>query len=150
MRNELAEIESCCRALIAETAGLLTWEWDDYIGAFLAQFSSDNAQQIETICDKYFISRWDTDSLDKIPPSVNAIAESLGGLRSTQKLFVTRPGDFVMMYGAWWPWGDGKTISLRIGMVTNKVPDHAGDELFAEFSEWFTNPQPIESTVSSD
>ena len=35
-------------------------------------------------------------------------------------------------------------------MVTNKVPDHTGDELFAEFSEWFTNPQPIESTVSSD
>jgi len=150
MRNELAEIESCCRAIIAETRGLLNWEWDDYIGAFLAAFSIDHVAEIQTICDKYFVSCWDSTSLAKIPPSTMAIAESLGGLRSTQKLFVTSPGEFVMAYGAWWPWGDGNTISLRIGMVTNGVPPLAGDELFQEFSEWFANPKVAETTVSVD
>jgi hypothetical protein len=139
MRNELSEIESCCKGIITETSGLLTWEWDDYIGAFLATFPPDLAPQIETICDKYFVSRWGTASLDKIPPSVLAIADSLGGLRNTQRLLVTRPGEFVMAYGAWWPWGDGKTISLRIGLVTDKVPEHAKDEFFKEFSEWFNS-----------
>jgi hypothetical protein len=139
MRNELAEIESCCKGIITETTGLVTWEWDDYIGAFLATFPPDLVPQIETICDKYFMSRWGTESLDKIPPSVLAIADSLGGLRNTQRLLVTRPGEFVMAYGAWWPWGDGKTISLRIGLVTDKVPEHAKDEFFKEFSEWFNS-----------
>jgi hypothetical protein len=139
MRNELAEIESCCKGIITETTGLVTWEWDDYIGAFLATFPPDLVPQIETICDKYFMSRWGTASLDKIPPSVLAIADSLGGLRNTQRLLVTRPGEFVMAYGAWWPWGDGKTISLRIGLVTDKVPEHAKDEFFKEFSEWFNS-----------
>jgi len=150
MRNELAEIESRCKAIIAETRGLLNWEWDDYIGAFLAAFSVADAARIETVCDKYFISRWDTESMAKIPPSAMAIAESLGGLRSSQILFVTSPGEFVITYGAWWPWGDGNTISLRIGMVTNKVPALASDELFQEFSEWFTNPQAAETTPSLD
>jgi hypothetical protein len=139
MRNELAEIESCCKGIITETTGLVTWEWDDYIGAFLATFPPDLVPQIETICDKYFVSRWGTASLDKIPPSVLAIADSLGGLRNTQRLLVTRPGEFVMAYGAWWPWGDGKTISLRIGLVTDKVPEHAKNEFFKEFSEWFNS-----------
>jgi len=28
MRNELAEIEICCKGVLAETGGLLEWEWD--------------------------------------------------------------------------------------------------------------------------
>jgi len=55
MRNELSEIETCCKGLITETGGLLSWEWDDYIGAFLAAFPSEQAQQIEIICDKHFM-----------------------------------------------------------------------------------------------
>lgn len=140
MRNELAEIEICCKGIVAETSGLLNWEWDDYIGAFLATFTPEQAQQVETVCDKYFMSRWDVASLAKIPPSIMEVAESLGGLRASQRLYVTRPGEFVISFGAWWPWGDGKTVSLRIGLVTDKVPEHAKDEFFKEFSEWFKNP----------
>ncbi|MDP6636957.1 MAG: hypothetical protein QGG42_18815 [Phycisphaerae bacterium] len=144
MRNELAEIEGCCKGILTETRGLLQWDWDNYVGAFLATFGSDKAQQVNTICERYFMSQWDTGSLSKIPPSVLAIAESLGGLRSSQRLFATRPGEYALAYGAWWPWGDGKTISLRIGLVTHNVPDHARYEFFTEFCGWFT-PQPEES-----
>jgi len=139
MRNELSEIEICCKGIISSTRSLLTWEWDDYIGTFLAAFSSQQAPRVADACDKYFMSRWDTATIDKIPPSVLAISESLGGLRSAQRLYASRPGDFVMAYGAWWPWGDEKTISLRIGMVTYHVPAHAKGELFREFSDWFTH-----------
>jgi hypothetical protein len=149
MRNELAEIEIGCKGIITETGGLLDWAWDDYIGAFLATFKLDQSRQIEQICDKYFMSRWDTTSLAKIPPSVFAVAESLGGLRSSQRLYATRPGEFVMAYGAWWPWGDDKTISLRIGLVTHKVPEYAKDEFFKEFSDWF-NPEIAKLAVDSD
>jgi len=148
MRNELAEIEICCRGLIAETSGLLTWEWDDYIGTFLAAFGGEKTPAVSALCDKYFMSQWDVNSRSKMPPSIMAISDSLGGLRSSQILFVTRPGDFVIAYGAWWPWGDEKTISLRIGLVTSNVPAFDGEKLFREFSEWFTNPHAAETTVS--
>ena len=150
MRNELAEIEICCRGILNETSGLLKWEWDEYVGAFLSMFSVDHAEQIETICDKYFMSRWDCKSFSKVPPSVTAIAETLGGLRADQRLLVTRPDQFAMVFGAWWPWGDGQTISLRIGLVTDGVPEHATAEFFKEFSEWFTNPTAAETPDVSD
>ncbi|MDP6542825.1 MAG: hypothetical protein QGH60_02475 [Phycisphaerae bacterium] len=150
MRNELAEIETCCKGIIAETRELLKWEWDGYIGAFLATFTVGQAQPIETLCNKYFMSRWDHESLVKAPPSVLAIAENLGGLRAAQRLLMTRPDQFVMAFGAWWPWGDGQTISLRIGLVTDDVPEHAKTELFKEFSEWFTNPDAAETLEVSD
>ena len=150
MRNELAEIETCCKGIITNTLELLNREWDDYIGAFLTTFPVDQAQQIETICTKYFMSRWDHESLVKAPPSVLAIAENLGGLRAAQRLLMTRPDQFVMAFGAWWPWGDGQTISLRIGLVTDDVPEHAKAELFKEFSEWFTNPDAVESPDISE
>ena len=150
MRNELAEIETCCRGIITETRGLLKWEWDGYIGAFLATFTIGQVPQIQTICDKYFMSQWDHESLPKAPPSVRAIAETLSGLRSGQTLLMTRPDQFVMAFGAWWPWGDGQTVSLRIGLVTDGVPEHAKTELFKEFSEWFTNPNTAETPETSD
>ena len=150
MRNELAEIETCCKGIITEANELLNWEWDGYIGAFLATFPIDQAQQIETVCTKYFMSQWDHESLCKAPPSVLAIAENLGGLRAAQRLLMTRPDQFVMAFGAWWPWGDGQTISLRIGLVTDDVPEHAKAELFNEFSEWFTNPDAAESPDTTD
>jgi len=146
MRNELAEIEICCKGIIKDHRELLKWEWDDYIGAFLTTFSTSQAPQIETICDKYFMSRWDRESLVKAPPSVRAIAKTLGGLRAAQRLLMTRPDQFLMAFGAWWPWGDGQTISLRIGLVTDGVPEHAKGEFCNEFYEWFTKPSAVETS----
>jgi len=54
-----------------------------------------------------------------------------------------------MAYGAWWPWGDGKTISLRIGLVTDKVPERAREEFFKEFSGWF-NSEGAQSASDSE
>jgi len=150
MRNELAEIETCCKGILTEARELLKWEWDGYIRAFLATFPIGQVQQIETICTKYFMSQWDQESLAKAPPSILAIAENLGGLRAAQRLLMTRPDQFVMAFGAWWPWGDGQMISLRIGLVTDGVPEHAKAEFFKEFSEWFTNPEAAESPKASD
>ena len=150
MRNELAEIEICCKGIITEARELLKWEWDGHIGAFLATFTIEQAPQVEAICDKYFMSRWDRKSFPKVPPGVMAVAETLGGLRSAQRLFLTRPDQFVTSFGAWWPWGDGQTISLRIGLITDGVPEHAQAEFFKEFSEWFTNPVAPDSPDISD
>ena len=44
-----------------------------------------------------------------------ALVEKCGGLRASQLLFwggADAPGAF----GLWWPWGDGTTVSLRVGL----------------------------------
>jgi len=52
-----------------------------------------------------------------------ALVEKCGGLRAAQLLFwgggdEDAPG----VFGLWWPWGDGTTVSLRIGLHDVDVP----------------------------
>ena len=57
------------------------------------------------------------DFVDHTPfPGFGGGREDEEGLRASQKIYwgndATAPGAF----GLWWPWGDGTTISLRIGL----------------------------------
>jgi hypothetical protein len=62
------------------------------------------------------------ESLPTGPPSVRALAAEYGGVRSGQMLLwgasATGPGAF----GLWWPWGDGKSVSLRVGLHDVDAP----------------------------
>jgi hypothetical protein len=53
---------------------------------------------------------------------VRDLVEKCGGLRAAQEVFWgggdAAPGAF----GLWWPWGDGTTVSLRIGLHDVDVP----------------------------
>ena len=51
-----------------------------------------------------------------------ALVEKCGGLRASQLLFWGGGDDAAGAFGLWWPWGDGTTVSLRIGLHDVDVP----------------------------
>ena len=55
---------------------------------------------------------------------VRALIEKCGGLRASQLLFwgVNVQEDAPGAFGLWWPWGDGTTVSLRIGLHDVDIP----------------------------
>jgi hypothetical protein len=61
-------------------------------------------------------------SLAEAPDGVRALADGCGGLRAAQQLLwggdVAGPGAF----GLWWPWGDGTTVTLRVGLHHVDLP----------------------------
>jgi hypothetical protein len=50
------------------------------------------------------------------------LVEKCGGLRASQLLFWGGGDDAPGVFGLWWPWGDGTTVSLRIGLHDVDVP----------------------------
>jgi hypothetical protein len=50
------------------------------------------------------------------------LVEKCGGLRANQLLFWGGADDAPGVFGLWWPWGDGTTVSLRIGLHDVDVP----------------------------
>ena len=138
MEHELAHIEACCRRIIDQTAAVLSWQWDDHIGAMLATFSIEHADHVSRVMDDSFASLWDVSSIVDAPAPVCEIAESLGGLRATQRLYMTPADEGAVAFGAWWPWGDGETISLRIRLVLGQIEDARAEQLGQEFVGWFT------------
>jgi len=47
---------------------------------------------------------------------VREVADRAGGLRAGQLILASGPVGGYFSYGLWWPWGDGMTTSVRIGL----------------------------------
>jgi hypothetical protein len=81
---------------------------------------------------------FNAESMRDAPEEVRTLAERCGGLRSSQLLFwgggLGEPGAF----GLWWPWGDGTTVSLRIGLHDVDLPK----QRYPRLRDLFGIPQP--------
>src|SRR5436190_9762135 len=60
---------------------------------------------------------WTPSTLAGASPAVRGVAARTGGLRSGQRLLSSAPVEGLIGVGLWWPWGDGGTISLRVGLI---------------------------------
>ena len=65
---------------------------------------------------------WSTATLPSAPAGVQALSETCGGLRAAQLLLWGGDADGPGAFGLWWPWGDGTTVTLRIGLHGVDLP----------------------------
>ena len=64
-------------------------------------------------------------SVETLPSAgegLRALVEKCGGLRAAQLIFWGGGDDAPGAFGLWWPWGDGTTVSLRIGLHDVDIP----------------------------
>ena len=114
MHLKKSDLEKVSRELLSASWGVFSWKWDHRFEAFLAEFSADNGDEFRAILERDFNNVWDSSNIREAPDIVQMCNNNFGGLRSGQLLFTTDPSQDVFVCGAWWPWGDGETISLRI------------------------------------
>lgn len=130
-----SNLESICKELFDEFRGVLTWKWDDRIGTILAEFSSDKIDDIHPILKKHFPVSCDNSNISKAPQLVQALDKHLGALRPTQHLFCSNPTHDAFVFCAWWPWGNGTKISLRIAIFNIKSLNSDRDHLMVQLKE---------------
>ncbi|MFZ0482299.1 MAG: hypothetical protein WAL93_02825 [Desulfobacterales bacterium] len=121
MNLKKSDLEKISRKLLSASRGVLSWKWDQRFEAFLAEFSADKRDEFRSILERDFSNVWDSSNIREAPDIVKMCNNSFGGLRSGQLLFTTDPSQDVFICGAWWPWGDGRTISLRIASPAKKL-----------------------------
>ena len=90
------------------------WEWDGRFKGALTQFEKSSAPQILSGLSQFFTHEWTVANIDNAPEAVLIAADSLGGLRPGQILLTSDPADDPFFLAAYWPWGNGTTISVRI------------------------------------
>jgi hypothetical protein len=61
-------------------------------------------------------NEWTSTTVQRAPAPLRDLAERTGGLRAGQIIFASGGVAAVFGYGLWWPWGDGMTTSVRIGL----------------------------------
>ncbi|HEY5924579.1 MAG TPA: hypothetical protein VIV11_23030 [Kofleriaceae bacterium] len=103
--------------LLRDTWPTPPWSWDGRFHMIAASFSRDLEPKARASAMHAFPRGWTAKSLDNAPPEMQALAERTGGLRSGQRLL---GGDELIapqLFGLWWPWGGGDTITLRVGIA---------------------------------
>jgi hypothetical protein len=81
-----------------------------------SSFSVDLEQKNRALALSSIPTEYTSRSIATAPPVLREICERAGGLRSGQYVFMGTALGRVFAYGLWWPWGDGMTISLRVGI----------------------------------
>jgi len=89
----------------------------------LAEFGTGKKDDIRAILEQFLPVAWDSSNIDNAPDMVQTINEHLGGLWPGQRLLTSEPEGDIPIFCAWWPWGDGKTISIRIAPFCQTVSD---------------------------
>ena len=131
------EVKRLSEALFKETQGLLNWSWDEQFSAVLAQFSVNDKDKILGVLGRFLDAKWDESGIRKAPDLVMQLAEDMGGIRADQLLFTTDASKNVFIFGAWWPWQDGQTISLRVAPYWDELSDSESDDLVESFKVCF-------------
>jgi hypothetical protein len=135
--GQWSDIERACRELVAGNATRLRWSWDGRFGAALATFPASDADAALAALGLCLPSRWDHGTVGLAPAAVQDLAEAIGGVRSGQWILSTDPAGDILVVGAWWPWGGGQTLSIRLFPVATGTSLPLQDELTAAFRGWF-------------
>ena len=130
-------LEGACKELWSGFQGVLSWKWDGRFQAVLAEFSAAKKVDVRTILERSLRNAWESSNIGSAPDRVREISGRLGGLRPGQLLFTSDPGQETFIFCAWWPWGDNKTISIRIGSSSKKLSDPEKAEMVQLLKKWF-------------
>jgi hypothetical protein len=93
------------------------WTWDTRLTCISSSFSAQFEAKARAALANLLRDEFTPASLAKAPQRLRDVAEKSGGLRTGQLLFSGGPFGYTTAFGLWWPWGDGETISLRVGLV---------------------------------
>jgi hypothetical protein len=132
-----SDLENICREFLSAFQGVLSWKWDSRFETVLAEFSVGNKDRVRAILERYLSIAWDSSTIGNAPDIVLMIDSHLGGLMSGQLLFTSDPNQDAFIFCAWWPWGDGKTISIRVAPFDKRLSDSEMAELIKLFKGWF-------------
>ena len=132
-----SDVKTVCRELSRGFQGVLTWKWDRRFETVLAEFSVNQKDAIRAILERHLGATWDSASVGNAPEIVRTIEDYFGGLRPGQYIFTSNPSGEAVAFCTWWPWGDGKEISIRIGLAYLQSSDVERSEKVQQFKNWF-------------
>lgn len=136
MHDSTQSQENFCKELFRTfDAGM--WKWDDRFSCVLVEFSAVDQDIVRTVLGRYLNSAWDASNIGTAPDAVQKMNAHFGGLMSGQMLYTSEPDQGDLLCCAWWPWGNGETISIRVAPSYGKLSKPQQGERINLLKAWF-------------
>ena len=137
LNYNFTHLEKSCSQLANTLGETLTWKWDKRFETMLAEFSVADKEKIRQILTSHMGETWEMDTAGNAPKVVQMVINYFGGLNPGQKILTSDPDQDGLLLCAWWPWGNGKTISIRLAVFADSLSDGDNEELTQLFRGWF-------------
>jgi len=93
------------------------WSWDPRLLCVTSSFTTEQEPQAKKATQMALQNEWTAATIVRAPQALRDVVERAGGIRQGQLALSTGPINGLLVYGLWWPWGDGETVSLRVGLA---------------------------------
>ncbi len=123
-----------CRTIAGSADGALAWEWDGVFSAALAAFDASHSQAVREALGDAMGTSFSADTIATASAPIQQIVRGHGGLRAGQELWA-RTDAGPLLYCAWWPWGGGARISIRVGV--EEAENFSSSTAEAGLRNWF-------------
>lgn len=100
----------------------LDWSYDRRLKCVASSIPLSKEAEARAAMAEVLPTSYSAETLAGAPEGVRALADKCGGLRAAQLLFWGGAPGEPGVFGLWWPWGDGTTVSLRIGLHDVDLP----------------------------
>jgi len=79
---------------------------------------SSNLQDVGSVVERFLPPPPAKPAGQAVPAELAAspLLEAMGGVRADQTLYVKQLGDGLSIYVAYWPWGGGQRVTIKIGI----------------------------------
>ena len=116
--SDLDALGTVCQRISLNIPENCPWRWDKEFNLALTVIDRQDEIMIELPLTLEFAHKWDFATIEDADEPVRDFFQSGFGVVPGQKVFTTDPVQGVILYAAWWPWGDDERISLRLGLVS--------------------------------
>jgi hypothetical protein len=93
-----------------------TFVWDAGLDMALTTFEASETDALVAAAEKHLASTWTSETVRAAPGEILGRVREMGGLRPGQWLMHSSLG-VPFLLAAFWPWGGGTPVSLRIQVV---------------------------------
>ena len=116
--ENLKPFETVCQKISLNLPQQSPWRWDREFNLALTVIEKKDEITVELPLALEFSHKWDFSSIEEAEKSISDYFQAGFGVVPGQKLFTMDPIDGMVLYAAWWPWGDDERISLRLGLLS--------------------------------
>lgn len=134
----LEQFNKICTRLSAGIPGSFRWQWDTRFNVALVVIDKNSMAAILALISQEFKQNWNNANIDSAPEAIMDVVNNVFGIQPGQILFNSDDQNDLILLAAWWPWGNGASISLRIGLFQPKEQAISPADMEKLLREWFS------------
>lgn len=115
--DDLAVFQKICRKICINIPDSYAWNWDAQREMAVVVLDESDAELVFFPLFKEFSHHWNFSSTTASRESITEYINSEYGVLPGQVFFTSNPLCNLVLFVAWWPWGNEGNVSMRVGLI---------------------------------